>query len=98
MDWTGYEKYSKFGWQQILHIVTVPFYYVEYGIAQLGAIQVWNNSRKDYKKAVEKYKEGLRAGTTNTLPQLFEKAGIKFVFGREMLNELMCEISKERWK
>ena len=97
VDWTGYEKFRKIGWQSILHIITMPFYYIEYGIAQIGALQVWANSKKNFEKSIEDYKNGLSAGNGFTLPELFEKSGIKFDFSEKMLQNLMNEIVKVRW-
>ena len=74
------------GWHNKLHIYHVPFYYVEYGMAQLGAIQVWGNALKNQKKAVEQYRNALSMGGNATLPELFEAAGAKFAFDEDMLN------------
>jgi oligoendopeptidase F len=64
----------------ILHIFQVPFYYIEYGIAQLGAIQVFANARRDQEAAVEAYRQALALGGTVPLPQLFAAAGARFAF------------------
>ena len=74
------------GWHNKLHIYHVPFYYVEYGMAQLGAVQVWGNALKNQKEAVEKYRNALSMGGNATLPELFEAAGAKFAFDEDMLN------------
>ena len=74
------------GWHNKLHIYHVPFYYVEYGMAQLGAIQVWGNALKNQKNAVEQYRNALSMGGNATLPELFEAAGAKFAFDEDMLN------------
>ena len=74
------------GWHNKLHIYHVPFYYVEYGMAQLGAIQVWGNALKNQKNAVEQYRNALSMGGNATLPELFEAAGARFAFDEDMLN------------
>src|SRR6185436_11510611 len=62
VDWRGYEKVRANLWHRQLHIFLSPFYYVEYGIAQLGALQVWANSRRDKRQAVQDYRQGLALG------------------------------------
>jgi oligoendopeptidase F len=88
IDWSGWEEVESTGWHRKLHIFQVPFYYVEYGLAQAGAMQVWLNSLTDEAKAVRQYREGLRLGCTVGLPQLFEAAGAKFAFDAETLGAL----------
>jgi oligoendopeptidase F len=78
-----------------LHIFELPFYYIEYGIAQLGALQVWKNFRRDKKEGVRLYKQGLSVGGTKTLPEIFESAGIKFDFSLGIIEPLMAEVEKE---
>ncbi len=78
MDYTGLEDISKMGWQY-LHVYEVPLYYIEYGIAQVGAMQVFARSLEDYDAAVRDYKKALSLGNTAPLPELFETAGVKFV-------------------
>ncbi|MBI5570028.1 MAG: M3 family oligoendopeptidase [Desulfomonile tiedjei] len=80
VDWTGLEEEFKTGWHRKLHIHTVPFYYVEYGLAQLGAAQVWGNALKDQAAAVAAYRKALALGGTVPLPALFEAAGARFSF------------------
>jgi len=80
VDWSGLEKHKAVRWQRILHIYLYPFYYVEYGLAQLGAAQVWANSLTDYPGAVKAYRTALSLGATVTLPELFATAGAKFSF------------------
>lgn len=70
----------KTGWHRKLHIHTVPFYYVEYGLAQLGAVQVWRNALTDQAGAVASYRRALALGGTVSLPQLYATAGAKFAF------------------
>jgi len=77
LDWTGLEKYREIGWQY-LHVFEVPFYYIEYGIAQLAALRIWLNSLEDERGAVEAYKRALTLGGSRPLPALFEAAGADF--------------------
>jgi oligoendopeptidase F len=78
IDWSGLGPEEGMGWQYN-HVYTVPLYYIEYGIAQVGALQVFLRSKRDYKKAVNDYKNGLSLGCTVGLPELYKAAGIKFV-------------------
>ena len=87
IDWSGYEDVMMTGWQRKDHIHTVPFYYVEYGLAMLGATQVWMNALKDQGKAVEQYRSALRLGGTATLPDLFKAAGARLSFDAATLRE-----------
>jgi len=87
VDWTGIEQYRRLGWQQKLHIHTVPFYYVEYGLAQLGAVQVWANALEDQAASVAAYRRALALGGTIPLPELFEAAGARFAFDSDILGE-----------
>lgn len=80
VDWSGYEDAMMTGWHRKQHIFRYPFYYVEYGLAQLGAVQVWANALEDQHKAVEDYFGALMLGTTLSLPNLFAAAGAKFAF------------------
>ncbi len=78
VDWSGLEEEMKTGWQRKLHIHTDPFYYVEYGLAQLGAVQVWRNALADQAAAVAAYRRALALGGTASLPELFAAAGARF--------------------
>ena len=80
VDWTGHEKVLETSWQRQLHLFEVPFYYIEYGIAQLGAIGVWKNSKDDFKNAIEQYESALKLGYTESMPDVFKAAGISFDF------------------
>lgn len=79
-DWSGLQAEKETGWHRKLHIFEIPFYYVEYGLAQLGAVQVWRNSLEDAPKAIANYRSALALGGTVTLPQLFSAAGARFAF------------------
>jgi oligoendopeptidase F len=94
-DWSGLEEERRSLWHRQLHIFEYPFYYIEYGIAQLGALQVWRNFRKDPKEGVRLYKRGLSVGGSRTLPAIFEAAGIRFDFSLGMIEPLMEEIGQE---
>ena len=85
LDSSEFEDVIATGWHNKLHIYHVPFYYVEYGMAQLGAIQVWGNALNNQKEAVENYRYALSKGGNATLPELFESAGAKFAFDEDML-------------
>ena len=87
VDWSGLEAELVTGWHRKLHIFRVPFYYVEYGLAQLGAAQVWRNSRRNQAEAVVSYRRALALGGTATLPQLFATAGARFAFDAETLGQ-----------
>ena len=87
-DWSGYDEALGNLWQKQLHIFEVPFYYVEYGIAQLGAIAVWKNYKKDPERALQKYLEALKLGYTKTIKEIYETAGIEFNFSAAYVKEL----------
>ena len=95
VDWTGLEDAHAAMWQRQLHLFGVPFYYIEYGIAQLGALQVWCNSLEDEKSAIDRYLAGLGLGGTKPLPALFEAAGASFDFGPETVGPLMDRVANE---
>ncbi len=95
IDWTGLEKYQKNIWQKQLHLFEVPFYYIEYGIAQLGAIGLWMQFKKNKDSALDNYINALTLGGTKTLPELYEAAGLKFDFSGAYIRELMDFVEKE---
>ena len=82
-------------WQKQLHIFEVPFYYIEYAIAQLGAIGVWRNYKRDPKGAVKQYTEALKLGYTRTLPEIYATAGIRFDLSKEYISELLAFVQGE---
>jgi oligoendopeptidase F len=88
VDWSGLEAERVSGWHRKLHIFTVPFYYVEYGLAQLGALQVWRNALADQAGAVKRYRAALALGNTRPLPELYAAAGARLAFDRETVGEL----------
>ncbi|MCK5712474.1 MAG: hypothetical protein KAI25_07155, partial [Hyphomicrobiaceae bacterium] len=73
----------------------VPFYYIEYGIAQLGALQLWLNGKKDRAKTLRQYREGLSLGGSRPLPELFTAAGLRFDFSEKMIAPMVEEVQKE---
>ncbi len=95
VDWSGLEEVQGFQWQKQLHLFETPFYYIEYGIAQLGALQLWSNARRHRERALERYKRGLELGGSRTLPALFDAAGLRFDFSQGILEGLMGEVETE---
>lgn len=95
VDFSRLEEYRKSGWQRQLHLFEVPFYYIEYGIAQLGAIGLWMQFKKDKEKALDNYTKALSLGGTRTLPELYEAAGLDFNFAPEKIRELMDFVRTE---
>jgi len=89
VDWSGYETARANLWHRQLHIFTHPFYYIEYGIAQLGALQVWANSKRDKVKALNDYKKSLVLGGSRPLPELFAAAGCTFKFDAATFKQLI---------
>jgi oligoendopeptidase F len=87
VDWSGLDDLMETGWQRKQHIFEVPFYYVEYGMAALGAFQVWRNALKDQHAAVAAYRKALSLGGTVPLPKLFETAGARFAFDAQTIHE-----------
>lgn len=83
------EHYRAYSWQRQLHIFEVPFYYIEYGIAQLGAIGFWQQYKRDKEQAIADYKKALSLGGTRTLPELFAAAGLQFDFSPVYIKELV---------
>jgi len=89
VDWTGWKNVRAFSWHRQLHIFLHPFYYVEYGIAQLGALEVWANSRRNKVKALKDYKKALALGGSRPLPELFHTAGCSFRFDAATIRPLI---------
>jgi oligoendopeptidase F len=87
-DWSGFEEYRTNFWQKQLHLFEVPFYYIEYGIAQLGAIAMWRQYRNNKEQALDNYMSALSLGYTKTLKELYATAGIKFDFSPDYVKEL----------
>lgn len=95
IDWSGNEETLASLWHRQLHLFGSPFYYVEYGIAQLGALQMWRQARRDPKAALANYKRALALGGSRPLPDLFTAAGLTFDFGSETVRGLMDEVQTE---
>ena len=95
LDITGLDEYRKFGWQRQLHLYEVPFYYIEYGIAQLGAIGLWKQFKENKQNAIQNYINALQLGGTRTLPELYEAAGLEFNFSPDYISELMIFVHNE---
>lgn len=94
-DWSGYESVRENTWQRQLHLFEVPFYYIEYGMAQLGALAVWKNSKSDFSGAIEKYKSALSLGYTKSIPAIYKTAGVTFDFSRGNIRSLAQFINSE---
>ena len=89
VDWSSDQNALEQMWQKQLHLFEVPFYYIEYGMAQLGAIAVWRNYKNDPAKAIEQYKNALRLGYTKSIPEVYKTAGIHFDFSEKYIKELV---------
>jgi oligoendopeptidase F len=98
IDFSGLEEYRRYSWQKQLHLFEVPFYYIEYGIAQLGSIGLWKQYKQNKNKALKNYIQALSLGGTETLPQLFNAAGLTFNFSPDHVKELMLFVSDEMKK
>ncbi len=94
-DWSEHQPALKNLWQKQLHIFEVPFYYIEYGIAQLGAIAVWKNYKENPEKGLSDYLEALKLGYTKTIKEIYETAGIEFSFTAAYVKELADFVRQE---
>lgn len=94
-DWSGLEEAEANLWQKQLHIFEIPFYYIEYGMAQLGAIAVWKNYKENPEKALADYLAALKLGYTKTIKEIYETAGIKFDFSAGYVKELAAFVKAE---
>ncbi|MEN9884144.1 MAG: hypothetical protein RLZZ420_1361 [Bacteroidota bacterium] len=95
INFEGLDNFRSYNWQKQLHLFEVPFYYIEYGIAQLGAIGMWKQYRENPQVALENYKYALSLGGTKTLPELYKAAGIPFDFSPATINDLMIFVKNE---
>lgn len=95
IDWSKLQESLSYQWQKQLHLYEVPFYYIEYGFAQLGAIAIWRNYKKDPAKTLQQYKDALKLGYTRPLPELYEAAGVRFDFSAAYIKELAEFIQEE---
>lgn len=89
IDWGGLEQFRKVTWQKQLHIYEVPFYYIEYGFAQLGAIAMWKQYKENPQQALEHYEAFMKLGYTKSIPEIYKAAGIEFKFSYEYVKELV---------
>lgn len=94
-DWSGLQDSKDYLWQKQLHLYEVPFYYIEYGMAQLGAIAVWRNFRNDKKRGLQGYQNALRLGNLRTIPEIYKAADVRFDFSRTYIRELMDFVREE---
>lgn len=95
VDWSDNKEAEANLWQKQLHIFEVPFYYIEYGMAQLGAIAVWKNYKENPEKGLQQYLDALKLGYTKTIKEIYETAGIKFDFSAEYVKELVAFVKSE---
>ena len=95
LDTSGLEEYRMYFWQKQLHLFEVPFYYIEYGIAQLGAIGLWKQFKENKEQALNNYISALAKGGTQTLPELFNAAGLRFDFSPTVVGNLMAFVHSE---
>jgi oligoendopeptidase F len=94
-DWSDLNDYRVARWYKQLHIFLYPFYYIEYAIAQLGALQVWRNALADQEQAVEDYRAALALGGSKPLPELFDRAGARLIFDEAGMAELVALIQQQ---
>lgn len=95
IDWSEHQEAEANLWQKQLHIFEVPFYYIEYGMAQLGAIAVWKNYKENPEKGLQQYLDALKLGYTKTLKEIYETAGIQFDFSAGYVKELAAFVKNE---
>jgi oligoendopeptidase F len=95
IDWSEHPDAEAFLWQKQLHIFEVPFYYIEYGIAQLGAIAVWKNFKENPEKGLKNYLDALKLGYTKTIREIYETAGVRFDFSAAYVQELVTFVEDE---
>jgi oligoendopeptidase F len=88
IDWSGLEDGKAHRWHKQLHIFEVPFYYIEYGMAQLGAIAVWRNYKSNPSEALANFKAALKLGYTKSIGEIYETAGVKFDFSEASIADL----------
>ncbi len=98
IDYSGLENFREIAWQKQLHLYEVPFYYIEYGIAQLGAIGLWMQYKKNPEQALDNYMKALSLGGTKTLPELYKAAGLTFDFSEQNIKKLMDFVNDEMEK
>ncbi|MEM6804316.1 MAG: M3 family metallopeptidase, partial [Bacteroidota bacterium] len=95
VNWEGFEEVRKNFWLKQMHIFEVPFYYIEYAIAQLGALAVWRNFKEKPEQGLEQYLNALKLGYTKPIPEIYEEAGIRFDFSEKYMRETVEFCLKE---
>ena len=95
VDWSENDNALEILWQKQLHLFEVPFYYIEYGMAQLGAIAVWRNYKANSATAIQQYMEALKLGYTTSIPEVYKAAGIRFDFSEKYIRELIDFVKNE---
>jgi oligoendopeptidase F len=98
VDWSDIPEAHEILWQKQLHLFEVPFYYIEYGMAQLGAIAVWRNYKQNGRKALQQYMDALKLGYTASIPEVYGAAGIRFDFSEKYIRELIDFVKGEMKK
>lgn len=94
-DYEGFERFLESQWQRQLHLYEVPFYYIEYAIAQIGSLQIWLHSRENLAQTIQEYKNGLSLGGSRPLPELFAASGIEFDFSAKTIEPLIGAVMQE---
>lgn len=94
-NWEGLEEAEMYIWHKQLHIFEVPFYYIEYGFAQLGAIAVWRNYQNHPQQGLERYLAALKLGYTRSIPEIYSAAGVKFDFSPQYIEQLIDFLRQE---
>ena len=92
VDWSGHEDALDYLWHRQLHLFLYPFYYIEYGVAQMGALQIWSRALRSSAGAVAAYRQALALGGSRPLPELFATAGARFGFGEEVMAPLAASL------
>jgi oligoendopeptidase F len=92
IDWNGLDEQRRYGWHSTRHIFLAPFYFIEYGIALIGALQLWSRYRRDPAGAIDAYRAALALGGTRPLPEIFETAGIRFAMDEETIRTVTDEV------
>ncbi|HMP92699.1 MAG TPA: M3 family metallopeptidase, partial [Phnomibacter sp.] len=95
LDVSGLENYRAYSWQRQLHLYEVPFYYIEYGIAQLGAIGLWQQFKQNKEEALNHYRRALSLGGTKPLPELYKAAGLAFNFSANHIHNLVAFVQQQ---
>ena len=93
-DWSGHDDALAYSWHRQLHVFLLPFYYIEYGVAQQGALQIWRRAASDYGEAVARYRSALALGGSRPLPELFEAAGARLAFDEDIMAPLATALAE----